>query len=514
MEASKDDNCMNIKEAKQYIEESVKMYLTKDEDGEYRIPIVRQRPIFLLGAPGIGKTAIMEQIAQELNIALVSYSMTHHTRQSALGLPFIAHKTYEGMEYDVSEYTMSEIIASVYDVMATSGIKEGILFLDEINCVSETLAPSMLQFLQYKIFGRHQVPEGWVIVTAGNPPEYNKSVRDFDVVTLDRMKILEVTAEYNVWKEYAKNKELHPAIINYLDINKEDFYGVETTVKGKNYVTARGWEDLSEMIKLYEENNFTVKSTLVEQYLRNDRVCREFCAYYELYKKYQSIYNVKEILSGNISDSMVSKASKAALDERLSIMGMLIDEIAHEIKDNIFEAEVLKDILNPLKALKEDANTYDTQDYILKITNITYARSESLNKLENSGALSGKVRKHHKEVIKVLSKCESVARNKEYQNANEIFDEIKKIYDSRSGIYKENTLAVKNRLHNAFTFVEKAFEEGNEMLILMTELTVADDLVKFITMYGSEDYNRHNKDMMLSNKSNDILSKIDGIENL
>ena len=123
---------MNIKEAKRYIEESVEMYLKKDEDGEYRIPVVRQRPIFLLGAPGIGKTAIMEQIASELNIALVSYSMTHHTRQSALGLPFISHKEYEGNEYDVSEYTMSEIIASIYDVMKNSSIKEGILFLDEI----------------------------------------------------------------------------------------------------------------------------------------------------------------------------------------------------------------------------------------------------------------------------------------------------------------------------------------------------------------------------------------------
>ena len=42
--------------------------------------------------------------------------------------------------------------------------------------MSETLAPSMLQFLQYKIFGRHKVPEGWIVVTAGNPPEYNKGV--------------------------------------------------------------------------------------------------------------------------------------------------------------------------------------------------------------------------------------------------------------------------------------------------------------------------------------------------
>ena len=114
---------LNIKQAKEYIKDSVKLYLKKDEDGEYRIPVVRQRPIFLLGAPGIGKTAVMEQIAQELGIALVSYSMTHHTRQSALGLPFIAHKEYDGLTYDVSEYTMSEIIASVYDVMQNSGIK-------------------------------------------------------------------------------------------------------------------------------------------------------------------------------------------------------------------------------------------------------------------------------------------------------------------------------------------------------------------------------------------------------
>ena len=128
---------MNIKQAKEYIKDSVKLYLKKDEEGEYRIPVVRQRPIFLLGAPGIGKTAVMEQIAQELGIAIVSYSMTHHTRQSALGLPFIAHREYEGYSYDVSEYTMSEIIASIYDVMKESGIREGILFLDEINCVSE-----------------------------------------------------------------------------------------------------------------------------------------------------------------------------------------------------------------------------------------------------------------------------------------------------------------------------------------------------------------------------------------
>lgn len=211
---------MNIKEAKEQIKYALMAYFSKDQFGRYEIPLEKQRPIFLLGAPGIGKTAIMEQIAHELNVGLVSYSMTHHTRQSALGLPKIVRKTYNEEEFEVSKYTMSEIISSIYELMETTGVKEGILFLDEVNCVSETLAPSMLLFLQYKTFGGHRIPEGWTIVTAGNPPEYNKSVHDFDVVTMDRLKKIPVEPDFSVWKEYAYQKQLHPAILTYLDIKK------------------------------------------------------------------------------------------------------------------------------------------------------------------------------------------------------------------------------------------------------------------------------------------------------
>ena len=165
---------MDIASAKQQIKNTVQIYLQKDALGRYRLPLVHQRPIFLLGAPGLGKTAIMQQVADEMGLGLVSYSMTHHTRQSALGLPVIVEKEYGGKHYQVSEYTMSEIIASVYDCMRTTGKTQGILFLDEINCVSETLSPAMLLFLQYKVFGGHQIPEGWVVVTAGNPPRFNK----------------------------------------------------------------------------------------------------------------------------------------------------------------------------------------------------------------------------------------------------------------------------------------------------------------------------------------------------
>ena len=121
--------------------------------------------------PGIGKTQIMEQIARECEIGLVAYTITHHTRQSAVGLPFIKEEQYDGKTYSVTEYTMSEIIASVYRKIEEGGRKEGILFIDEINCVSETLAPTIRNFLQCKTFGNQAVPEGWIIAA----PEIRRS---------------------------------------------------------------------------------------------------------------------------------------------------------------------------------------------------------------------------------------------------------------------------------------------------------------------------------------------------
>ena len=108
---------MNIKDAKNELLHTIQVYTRKDAHGRYLMPAVRQRPLLLIGPPGIGKTAIMEQVAKECKIGLVSYTITHHTRQSAVGLPVIVKKNFQGKEYSITEYTMSEIIASVYEKM-------------------------------------------------------------------------------------------------------------------------------------------------------------------------------------------------------------------------------------------------------------------------------------------------------------------------------------------------------------------------------------------------------------
>ena len=314
---------MDIKRAKQEIKDSIEAYLAKDEFGHYLIPAIRQRPILLMGAPGIGKTQIMEQIARECKVGLVSYTITHHTRQSAVGLPFIKEKPFGNETFSVTEYTMSEIIASVYEKMEKTGLKEGILFIDEINCVSETLAPMMLQFLQGKTFGNQKVPEGWVIVTAGNPPEYNKSVREFDVVTLDRIKRIDVQPDFEVWKEYAYEQGIHPAVISYLELRRKNFYRMENTVDGRIFATARGWEDLSRLIQVYETLGKEVDREVVYQYIQHPMIAKDFAAYLALYNKYKTDYAVEDLLQGKWTQLTTQKIRNASLDEHLSLVGLL-----------------------------------------------------------------------------------------------------------------------------------------------------------------------------------------------
>ena len=500
---------MNIKEAKEQIKNAMTAYFTKDELGNYIIPIERQRPVFLMGPPGIGKTAIMEQIAQELGVALLSYSMTHHTRQSALGLPFISHKVYGGKEYDVSEYTMSEIIASVYDMIERSGKNEGILFLDEINCVSETLAPIMLQFLQYKVFGRHRVPDGWIVVTAGNPPEYNNSVRDFDIVTWDRLKRVDVEPDFDVWKEYACNASVHPAVLCYLEIKKNNFYKVESTVSGKTFVTARGWDDLSQMIRLYEQNGLKVDENLVRQYLQEKTIAKDFAVYYDLFNKYRSDYQIDSILDGTASNIIKGRAIAAKFDERLALLGLLLEAIGSEMREAVEQETLLTDYMNAIKAfrvevMKPHANSGEALGKTIKL------QRDELERGKISVSLSAADQMRKQKLILLLQELEPAVR--EASDGAAAFKSAKDAFDKALKALKKQAKETGKHLSNVFAFCEAVFGDGQEMLLLVTELTISYYGARFISRYGCPEYFRHNKEILFHERQQEIIAELEKLE--
>ena len=493
---------MNIKQAKQQVKNAMTAYFSKDEFGEYEIPLDRQRPIFLMGPPGIGKTAIMEQIARELGVGLVSYSMTHHTRQSAIGLPFIATKNYGGKEYSVSEYTMSEIIASVYDRMEETGVKEGILFLDEINCVSETLAPAMLQFLQFKIFGRHRVPDGWIVVTAGNPSEYNNSVHEFDIVTWDRLKRIDIEPDYKAWKEYALETMVHPAIRSYLDIKESDFYRVEASVDGRTFVTARGWSDLSDMLRLYEKHALTVDRELIVQYLQNKEVAKSFALYYDLFRKYQSDYQIDRIFSGTAEEEIISRAGAAKFDEKLSLLGLLLSGLEEKFAAIGSDEQVNDSLLAAAKELRGGEEPGEAA-----LAALIGRMKESLAAAKQAGQSSRLDQQVQHRAIAALEQAQSML-----SSGAELMTALRSLLAGRREALKQSAAHAGEALENTFAFCEKAFGEGQELLILVTELTADRHSAHFIARYGSEGYYRHNKALLVYERQQTILRELDALE--
>lgn len=316
-----------IKSARRLIMEGIHMYLEKDERGDYVLPQNKQRPIYLDGPAGIGKTELVGQIADELKLGFVSYSMTHHTRQSVIGLPAIVEKLYDGNAYKATEYTMSEIIESVRNCVR-KGYNEGILFLDEVNCVSETLTAAMLQFLQNKIFGTHRLPVGWVIIAAGNPPEYNKSVRRFDAVTRDRLRILHIKPDLDDWMEFAKKRGIHPVVLQYLEKNRNEFYQFGNHGKGgEKIVTARGWEDLSSALYMNERYNYAVDEVFVSQFIQEEKTASAFTGYYQTIRNIIDRESVLNILKGENLDEYVKKAGAMDYQKKWMIILLLISEI-------------------------------------------------------------------------------------------------------------------------------------------------------------------------------------------
>ena len=513
---------MDIGSAKEQIKNTIQIYLLKNPLGKYRLPAMHQRPVFLLGAPGLGKTAIMQQIADELDIGLVSYSMTHHTRQSALGLPVIVEKEFDGQTYTVSEYTMSEIIASIYECMRKTGKREGILFLDEINCVSETLSPSMLLFLQYKVFGGHQIPEGWVVVTAGNPARFNKSVREFDAATRDRLKVMEVEPDYEAWKKYAVLQGIGRSVISYLDIRQEDFYRVETTVDGLMVVTPRAWEDLSEMVQYYEELGIPVGYELISQYLQNKQTARDFAVYYELYQKYRQVYHIEELLQGLWKKDTVQKAGEAKMDERMSLVSLLLEGVFLPMKKCMRRYDALAAAAKTLRAYKEGMGE----------ENGSQAGAGKKGESGQDGKyVHGGKPEQDGETLRVLHEMEKEwqnlsqnAKKKDVETYGELiqvaglwhekledgnpYEAIRKCYQESVAELKEEVKETQEKIGNMLKFLEEAFGKGTELGMAVNDLTVTPEAAAFIGQFLSKEYFAASRELLPHRQEEQLLRQI------
>lgn len=461
---------MDIKQAKEAIRRTVLAYTERSSEGQLCIPMVHQRPLLLMGPPGVGKTAVLYQLAQEMGIGLVAYTMTHHTRQSALGLPQIRQKNYGEKTYQVTVYTMSEILAAVYDYMEQTGHEIGILFLDEINCVSETLMPAMLQLLQTKQFGTHRLPEGWIIVAAGNPPQFNQSARMFDTVTMDRLRLMEITESYEVWRDYALKRGIHPAIMAYLELNQEHFYLVEPHARGRSFVTGRGWENLSELMISYERLGLPIEDELFGEFLQHDQVSASFAAFFRIDCLCREKVNVKAVLAGEYSGA-VPELCQLPFEGKLSVVEFLLHTLQLEITQWSLDRTFAQSLRSFVGALEGQANQFATAK-----ENLT-RREHALRVRKECGVLSSREETVERRLIQQISGWMEQSKDCEALK-NAVGPSVHRVEQEAQG------LVVK--MENAMEFLGKTFGLGQELVVFLTQLEKLSDIGSLLKQTSHE----------------------------
>jgi len=351
------------------------------------------------------------------------------------------------------------------------------------------------------------VPDGFIIVTAGNPPQYNKSVRDFDIVTLDRVKRIDIEEDFSAWKEYAYQAGIHGAILSYLQIRGKDFYSVKTQIDGRQFVTARGWEDLSRIIKVYEELGIEVGERLCIQYLQDPEIATGFASYYELYSKYRTLYRIPEILEGAVPEESAA-LREAPFDEKLSILGLLIDSLNGEFRSYAENLSVQKRVLEELTALRADLKeaargaadgSLSCSARKLLATRRTMCEKEMARR-KNARMLDKESERAEKKVCMRLMEMEKLLAVNGSGDARKDFRLLKGSFDEAESRRKEEIADADRHLTNSFRFLSATFGEGQEIVLFLSELTAGYYSLKFVNECGNEAYYRYNRLLLLKDR--------------
>ena len=129
-----------------------------------------------------------------------------------------------------------------------------------------------------------------------------------------------------------------------------------------------------------------------------------------------------------------------------------------------------------------------------------------------AGSLSEAERRKGRRLIRFMEEEKKKLLMDGISEGKEAFAFLKAAFDSETMELKNQTARTGRRLENLFTFTENAFPEGNEMLILVTELTVNNDSARFIGQFGCPAYQRHSNDLMLSERGNSLQDEIAALD--
>ena len=223
------------------------------------------------------------------------------------------------------------------------------------------------------------------------------------------------------------------------------------------------------------------------------KIAKEFAVYYDLFNKYRSDYQVDKILAGKATKAIRQRASAAKFDERLSLLGLLLDAATGELRSVVEREEMLRELLGILKDVKA-ALTAPEADLAALLEEQLRRQKTRIDTGRRSGSLS-------QEAL--------VGQTVDSQTG---FAAVKADFDQMVQGLKAQAKTAGEMLNNLFAFCEEVFPEGQELLILVTELTINYYAATFISRYGCDAYFTHNQELLFYERQQEIISQLESLE--
>lgn len=335
-------------------------------------------------------------------------------------------------------------------------------------------------------------------------------MRDFDLVTLDRVRRIDIEPNLAVWQEYARAHRLHPAVQAYLELRPQHFYRIQNDVDGPQFVTARGWEDLSAMLTACTKLDLPVDEALIGQYLRHPEVARDFAAYWELYKKYRQDYGVEDILQGRPFAAVLERAQKAAFDERISLVSLLLAGLNTRFAAARRADAVTDACYQEMRSFKRTLNNADpAQDGFVPAAVFAAqvnVYADHLTAQKAAGTLTG-------EELAVVTTASAllhawVAALDPALDRDAAFDAVRASFNAQVRKREDAVGLAGDALESAFDFMESAFADGQEMVVFVNELALGPDSAAYLADNECERFETYSKRLLLHSGQDDILAEL------
>lgn len=149
-----------------------------------------------------------------------------------------------------------------------------------------------------------------------------------------------------------------------MELRPNNFYKVEADIDGMQFVTARGWEDLSNLYDTYNEIGIKVDEDIIAEFIQHEDTAKDVAAYFELYEKYKNNYGILDILAGNPGKQAYQNIFDASFDERISVVNLLISGLEvsfHKVSLNKMITDIWYDFLKKYKNGLEE-NGYEQKE--------------------------------------------------------------------------------------------------------------------------------------------------------